>query len=53
MHDMEHMRSSGGLTSSLVQYFVNESLNKHPGLSSCMEAIAEKVMGSCIPHELK
>lgn len=43
MHDMEIMRSAAGLTSSLVSYFVNDSLNRHPGLSACMDAIAEKV----------
>lgn len=43
MHDIEHMRSATGLTSSLISYFTNESLNRHPGLSACMEAIAEKV----------
>ncbi|KAJ7940268.1 hypothetical protein B0H13DRAFT_2299305 [Mycena leptocephala] len=48
MHDMESMRSAAGLTSSLVSYFVNDSLNKHPGLSACMESIAEKVIRGCI-----
>lgn len=43
MHDMESMRSATGLTSSLVSYFINDSLNRHPGLSACMESIAEKV----------
>jgi phosphatidylinositol 4-kinase len=43
MHDIESMRSAGGLTSSLVAYFTNESINKHPGLSACMESVAEKV----------
>lgn len=48
MHDMEQMRSSAGLTSSLVSYFVNDSLNRHPGLIACMESIAEKVIRGCI-----
>ncbi|KAJ6490589.1 hypothetical protein C8R47DRAFT_1122870 [Mycena vitilis] len=48
MHDMESMRSAAGLTSSLVSYFVNDSLNKHPGLSACMESIAEKVIRGCV-----
>ena len=43
MHDMENMRSAAGLTSPLVSYFINDSLNRHPGLSACMESIAEKV----------
>ncbi len=46
MHDMETMRSAAGLTSSLVTYFVNDSLNRHLGLSSCMDAIAEKVFNT-------
>ncbi|KAL0581133.1 Phosphatidylinositol 4-kinase stt4 [Marasmius crinis-equi] len=48
MHDMEGMRSAAGLPSSLVTYFVNDSLNRHPGLSACMESIAEKVIRGCI-----
>ncbi|KAJ7047187.1 hypothetical protein C8F04DRAFT_987659 [Mycena alexandri] len=48
MHDIESMRSAAGLTSSLVSYFVNDSLNKHPGLSACMESIAEKVIRGCV-----
>ncbi|KAK0463795.1 uncharacterized protein EV420DRAFT_1520089 [Desarmillaria tabescens] len=48
MHDMETMRSAAGLTSSLVTYFVNDSLNRHVGLSSCMDSIAEKVIRGCI-----
>ncbi|KAF5373565.1 hypothetical protein D9758_000828 [Tetrapyrgos nigripes] len=48
MHDMESMRSAAGLASSLVSYFVNDTLNKNPALSSCMEAIAEKVIRGCI-----
>jgi phosphatidylinositol 4-kinase len=43
MHDMETMRSSGGRPSSLVTYFLNDSLNKNIGLGACMESIAEKV----------
>ncbi|ESK94184.1 phosphatidylinositol 4-kinase [Moniliophthora roreri MCA 2997] len=48
MHDMESMRSAAGLPSSLVSYFVNDSLNRHPGLTTCMESIAEKVVRGCI-----
>ncbi|KAF9067556.1 hypothetical protein BDP27DRAFT_1328569 [Rhodocollybia butyracea] len=48
MHDTESMRSAAGLTSSLVSYFVNESLNRHAALSACMESIAEKVIRGCI-----
>ncbi|KAF8637362.1 hypothetical protein AX17_002861 [Amanita inopinata Kibby_2008] len=51
MHDMETMRSAAGLTSSLVSYFINDSLNKHVDLSVCMDSVAEKVMRSCT-HEL-
>ena len=43
MHDMESMRSAAGLTSSLVSYFTNDSINKHAGLSACMDSVAEKV----------
>lgn len=43
MHDIESMRSAAGLTSSLVTFFINDSLNNHYGLSVCMESIAEKV----------
>ncbi|KAF8077714.1 hypothetical protein FPV67DRAFT_1462774 [Lyophyllum atratum] len=48
MHDMESMRSAAGLTSSLVGHFTNESINKHPTLSACMESVAEKVIRGCI-----
>lgn len=43
IHDLEIMRSSAGMTSSLPSYFVNDGLNKHPDLSSCMDSVAEKV----------
>lgn len=43
MHDIESMRSATGLPSSLVSYFVNDGLNKHPGLSACMDSVAERV----------
>ena len=43
LHDVESMRSAAGFPSSLVSYFINDSLNMHPGLSACMESIAEKV----------
>ncbi|KAG6820652.1 hypothetical protein H0H93_013851 [Arthromyces matolae] len=48
MHDIESMRSAAGLPSSLVAYFTNDSINKHPGLSACMESVAEKVIRGCI-----
>ncbi|EIN07209.1 hypothetical protein PUNSTDRAFT_71064 [Punctularia strigosozonata HHB-11173 SS5] len=48
MHDMESMRSASGLPSSLVSYFTNSSINKHQGLSACMDAIAEKVIRGCV-----
>ncbi|KAG5645573.1 hypothetical protein DXG03_005711 [Asterophora parasitica] len=48
MHNMESMRSAAGLTSSLVNYFTNDSINKHPALSACMESVAEKVIRGCI-----
>ncbi|KAF8743615.1 hypothetical protein AX14_001677 [Amanita brunnescens Koide BX004] len=47
IHDLEIMRSSAGMTSSLPSYFVNDGLNKHPDLSSCMDSVAEKIMRSC------
>lgn len=50
MHDIESMRSAAGLTSSLVSYFTNDSINKHPGLSACMESVAEKAR-TCILRE--
>lgn len=43
LHDVESMRSAAGFPSSLVSYFINEDLNVHSGLSTCMEFIAEKV----------
>jgi phosphatidylinositol 4-kinase A len=43
MHDMENMRSTAGLPSSLISYFGNDGLNKNDSLSTCMESIAEKV----------
>ncbi|KAG7092795.1 hypothetical protein E1B28_009114 [Marasmius oreades] len=49
MLDMESMRSAAGLPSSLVGYFVNDVLNRRPGLSACMESIAEKVIRGSIP----
>lgn len=48
MHDIESMRSANGLPSSLVAYFVNDGLNKHPGLSACMDSVAERVIRGCI-----
>ncbi|OCH92135.1 atypical/PIKK/PI4K protein kinase [Obba rivulosa] len=48
MHDIESMRSALGLPASLVDYFVNNGLNKNTGLLTCMEAIAEKVIRDCV-----
>ncbi|KAF9564367.1 hypothetical protein CPC08DRAFT_705318 [Agrocybe pediades] len=48
LHDIESMRSSAGYPSSLVAYFINDSLNSHPGLSACMDSIAEKVIRDTI-----
>ncbi|KAF9526949.1 hypothetical protein CPB83DRAFT_856867 [Crepidotus variabilis] len=48
LHDVESMRSAAGYPSSLVSYFINESLNEHPGLSGCMESVAEKVIRDAI-----
>ncbi|KXN92250.1 Phosphatidylinositol 4-kinase stt4 [Leucoagaricus sp. SymC.cos] len=47
MHDIESLRALEGLPSSLVTYFINESLNKNPVLSACMEGIAEQVIRGC------
>ncbi|KAI5120463.1 hypothetical protein M0805_006483 [Coniferiporia weirii] len=44
MYDLEAMRSSVGMTSSLPSYFVNESVNKHTALSTCMDAVVDKVI---------
>ena len=43
LHDIESMRSAAGYPSPLVSYFTNGSLNEHPGLSACMDSVAEKV----------
>ncbi|KAL1668533.1 hypothetical protein GGF50DRAFT_96468 [Schizophyllum commune] len=48
MHDMESMRAAVGLVSPLVSYFINDSLNRHPELSACMDAIAENIVRGCI-----
>ncbi|KAL4067760.1 hypothetical protein J3A83DRAFT_4359655 [Scleroderma citrinum] len=50
MHDMESLRSDAGLPSSLASYFTNSSLNKHAALSTCMEAITEKVIHDCVAN---
>lgn len=44
LHDLETMRAAAGNPSRLASYFRNESLNKHPALSVCMESVADKVM---------
>jgi phosphatidylinositol 4-kinase len=43
MHDIEGMRGSVGLPSSLVPYFTNYSINSHNELRTCMDAMADKV----------
>lgn len=43
MHDIESMRALEGLPSSLVTYFINDSLNRNNVLIACMEGIAEQV----------
>ncbi|CAA7271519.1 unnamed protein product [Cyclocybe aegerita] len=48
LHDIESMRSAAGYPSSLVSYFINDSLNNHSGLSACMESVAEKVIRDSI-----
>lgn len=48
MHDMECMRSAAGLPASLVTYFVNNNLNKHLPLVTCMDSVAEKVTQSSL-----
>jgi hypothetical protein len=50
LHDIESMRSAVGFPSPLVSYFINNSLNEHPGLSACMDAVAEKVRIGERPH---
>ncbi|GJJ07619.1 hypothetical protein Clacol_001823 [Clathrus columnatus] len=47
MHDIEILRLSGSVFSNLSGYFVNSSLNKHPTLGPCMDAIGEKIMRDC------
>lgn len=44
IHDVETLRLFGSVFSNLPAYFVNSSLNKHPVLGPCMEAIGEKVV---------
>lgn len=48
MHDVESMRASQGLASSLSSYFVNDSLNRNERLYTCMDLIAKKVIRSCL-----
>jgi phosphatidylinositol 4-kinase A len=43
LHDLEGMRATAGLPSSLVPYFTNNSINSRTDLSACLEAMAEKV----------
>jgi phosphatidylinositol 4-kinase A len=48
MHDIERFRSGAGLPASLINYFVNNSLNKNINLVQCMEAVAEKASSSVV-----
>ncbi|KAI0032206.1 hypothetical protein K488DRAFT_50373 [Vararia minispora EC-137] len=48
MHDVENMRSAAGYPSTLVSYFTNSALSKYPGLASCMDSMADKVMRDSI-----
>ncbi|THH17523.1 hypothetical protein EW146_g3305 [Bondarzewia mesenterica] len=48
MHDIEIMRATGGLPSSLLYYFTNNSLNEHSELSACMYSMAEKIMNDSV-----
>lgn len=43
MYHLETMRSALGKSSNLPSYFVNESVNKHSSLSSCMDAVVDQV----------
>ncbi len=43
MHDLEGMRATAGLPSSLVPYFTNNSINSRTDLSACLDSMAEKV----------
>lgn len=46
MHEVESMRSATGRPASLVQYFVNNSVNQQTELSACMQSMAIRV-GVC------
>ncbi|KDQ11709.1 hypothetical protein BOTBODRAFT_147082 [Botryobasidium botryosum FD-172 SS1] len=48
LHDVESMRTSMSMPSSLVWYFTNDGLNKTVPLPVCMDAVAEKVMRGCV-----
>jgi hypothetical protein len=52
MHDVEGMRATAGLPSSLVLYFTNSSINSRTALSACMEAMADKVRERQAPPKL-
>ena len=43
MHDLEGMRATAGLPSSLVPYFTNSSINSRTELNACLEPMADKV----------
>ena len=43
MHDVEGMRATAGLPSSLAFYFTNSSINSRTELSACLESMADKV----------
>jgi phosphatidylinositol 4-kinase len=48
MHDLEGMRATAGLPSSLVPYFTNNSINSRTDLSACLDSMAEKVGGKYV-----
>ncbi|KAI0275884.1 atypical/PIKK/PI4K protein kinase [Russula aff. rugulosa BPL654] len=48
MHDLEGMRATAGLPSSLVPYFTNNSINSRTDLSACLDSMAEKTITDAI-----
>lgn len=50
MYHLETMRSALGKSSNLPSYFVNDSINKHSTLSSCMVAIVDQVSQCTFCH---
>lgn len=43
MYDVESMRSAAGRPASIMQYFVNSSINQQNDLSACMQVMADRV----------